>query len=264
MMNPGTGAVALNAPALGSAYNQAALTNRLGIATRERGHEVVGEDIAGRKAIRQDLVKAQKLKGQDYVGKLAEERESARKQLLDKQALEVEGQQAAQANALKNRELQAERQAENKANRLTREENAQAQANEGVKLGNETQETVNSTKEANATARTAKYEREHGGRTPAQVAEGRREKQEEVKGSPQEKREKREEAKGALSSAHSTYALFKGSKEFQSHTPEEQRAILEEALAKRGVEAPVAKWAVNKLWQSVGVTNAATGLAGGL
>ena len=252
-------AVALNAPVQAAARNQAALTERLGIASKERGHEVAGEDITARKAMRQDLQAAQKGKGQAYVGKLAEERESARKQVLEAKALEVEGEGERQAAALEQQKLAQERQAEAKAERLKRQENATAQGNEATKLANEGQETANNTKEANAAAAKARYERNHGGKTQKEVAEGNAER----KGNPAEKREKREEAKAALTSAHSTYALFKGTKEFQMHTPEEQRAILEEALAKRGVEATVAKWAVNKLWQGVNTTEAVTRASSG-
>lgn len=166
-------AVALNAPALGAAYNQAALTNRLGLATKERGHEVAGEQITARKAIRQDLQAAQKQKGQAYVGRLAEERESARKNELDKAAFALEGQEAA-ATQQHNAEALAASEAQSQRSAATSRQNSQRTA------ASSAASTAASTTSAEASAKNAevnakefqaerRYRRNHGGRTPAEV-----------------------------------------------------------------------------------------------
>lgn len=173
--------IALNAPIEANARNEAAYTRRLGLVQREQGHEYAQGQIGARKKIRQDLVAAQKQKGQAYVGRLAEERESARKQELDKKAFELEGQQTAlgaqqEAEKLKQSEVQSQRSA------------ATSRANSERTAASSAASTAASQTSAEASARNAaisaqehreerRYKRSHGGLTPAEVAAVKKERQ---------------------------------------------------------------------------------------
>lgn len=239
--------IALNAPIEANARNEAAYTRRLGLVQREQGHEYAQGQIGARKKIRQDLVAAQKQKGQAYVGRLAEERESARKQELDKKAFELEGQQTAlgaqqEAEKLKQSEVQSQRSA------------ATSRGNSERTAASSAASTAASQTSAEASARNAqvnaaehaeerRYRRSHGGRSPAEVKEARKENRR----TPVEKRERQEEYKSAYQTAKSVYNVISSSKEFQTLAPKEQWALLEQAIAKRGVEGPAVAWAVKKL-----------------
>jgi hypothetical protein len=194
-------AVALNAPTLGAAYNQAALTNRLGIASKERGHEVSQGLLGERKKVGQDLLAAQKQKGQAYVGRLAEERESARKSELDKAAFALEGQEAA-ATVKHNQEALAQQEASSQRSAATSRANSQRTA------ASSAASTAASTVSANASAKNAainaqefaaerRYKKNHNGRTPAEVAA----LQKEGKPSTSEQNSKKESAQNASAAA---------------------------------------------------------------
>lgn len=202
-------AVALNAPALGAAYNQADLTNRLGIASKERGHEVAGEQITARKAIRQDLQAAQKQKGQAYVGRLAEERESARKQELDKAAFALEGQEAQAKQAAEQQKI-AQSEVQNQRAAATSRANSQRTAASSAASTAVSAESAGaSVKNANVNAQEhgeeVRYKRNHNGQTPAEVAAN--------KGganglTPHEIEEKKGEQKSATAAVQSWYRRY--------------------------------------------------------
>jgi hypothetical protein len=173
--------VALNAPLEANAQNQAAYTRRLGLVQKEQGHEYEQGQIGARKKIMEDLRAAQKQKGQAYVGRLAEERESARKQELDAKAFELEGQQTA-LQAQQEAEKLAAAEAQSKRSAATSRQNSQRTA------ASSAASTAASTTSAEASAKNAeiaekkfqaeqRYKRNHGGRTPAEVAALQKERQ---------------------------------------------------------------------------------------
>lgn len=167
-------AVNLNAPTLGAAYNQAAQTNSLGIQSRERGHEVALGLQGERKKVRQDLRAAQKQKGQAYVGKLEEQRESARKQELDKAAFALEGQEAATQQAAEQQKIHQDEVQNKRQARTTRAGQASTAASSAASTaasveGNQSS-AQNARREQEEFDAERRYKRNHGGRTPAEVA----------------------------------------------------------------------------------------------
>jgi hypothetical protein len=200
--------VALNAPTLGAAYNHAALTNRLGLASKERGHEVQQGILGERKKVRQDLRAAQKQKGQAYVGRLGELKESARKQELDAKAFELEGQQTA---------LQAQEEQEKLAQdeRQSRRSAATSRANSERTAASSAASTAASTTSAEASAQNARreqeefdaerrYKKNHHGMTPAEVAAAKKERQP----SRAERNDKRQELKNGYVAGKNAVRAF--------------------------------------------------------
>lgn len=171
----------LNAPLEANARNDAAYTRRLGLVQKEQGQEFAQGQIGARKKVRQDLVAAQQQKGQAYVGRLAEERESARKQELDKKAFELEGRQTAlgaqqEAAKLRQSEVQSQRSAA-----TTRADSERTAASSAASTAASQTSAEASAKNAAIGAREyreeRRYKRSHGGLTPAEVAAAKKERQ---------------------------------------------------------------------------------------
>jgi hypothetical protein len=200
--------IALNAPVQEQAYSQAALTRRLGIGSREQGHATQQGILGERKKVRQDLRAAQKQKGQAYVGRLNEERESARKQELDSKAFELEGQQTAlqaqqEAAKLAQDEVQSKRSAA-----TSRQNSQRTAASSAASTAASTTSAEASAKNAEVAAEKAqrerqefnaerRYKKNHHGMTPAEVAAQQKENQPSLA----EKRDKKEERKNAYVAA---------------------------------------------------------------
>src|ERR1700759_550894 len=221
--------VALNAPTLGAAYNQAALTRRLGLATKERGHEVANEDITARKAIRQDLQAAQKQKGQAEVGRLAEIKESARKQLLDNQALEVEGRTAQEQAALEQQKLAEARKQQGVENRQENTKIGNETAATATELKNEGRKTRVEEQEAATARQKAKREREEGPNGEAGLT-------------PSEKLTRAEHKEAATAEATHYYHTLKSKGEWNG-----QWGALVSVMIGQGTPANLAQEAVNEL-----------------
>jgi hypothetical protein len=212
-------AVVQNMPTLGSAYREPTYLRRQGIADQEQGHVAAGQQIQARKALRQGLVEAQKQKGQAYVGKVGELKESARKQALDKQALEVEGQQNAAKEALEQQKLQ-------QAERQNRRGAAVTKAGQAVTAADSAASTAASTTSAEASARNAaiaaqkfkseqRYKHHHNGMTPAEVASRRKENTPSLS----EKAGKKEDVQDARAAAQTAIQAL--GKSPSQYTPEE-------------------------------------------
>lgn len=264
-------AVALNAPTLGAAYNQAALTNRLGLASQERGHEVSQGLQGERKKVRQDLRAAQKQKGQAVVGNIAEQRESARKSELDKAAFNLEGQQAAAQQAAEQQkiaqdEVQSKRQAQ-----TTRAGQASTAASSAAS-------TAASTISAEASAKNAsiaeeklngerRYKKNHHGRSPSEVAA----LQKQGKPSTSEVNDKKENAQNARAAAQTAISAL--GKSPSTYTDAEWLALEQHLTAPKtgrepgaGISPAAAKRVVEELKRkaeaSAPVVKAAEGIKG--
>jgi hypothetical protein len=263
--------VALNAPIEAGARDQAALTRRLGLVQKEQGHEYGQSQIGARKKMRQDLVAAQKQKGQAYVGRLAEERESARKQELDAKAFELEGQQTAlsaqqEAAKLHQSEVQDKRAA------------ATSRANSERTAASSAASTAASTTSAEASAKNAevnakefaaerRYKKNHHGMTPAEVAAAKKERQP----SQAERADKREELKNgyvAAKTAVKAYVSQNGGSP-KNFTPKEWNLLEQHLTETKGnggadLEPAVAKRAIEILKKQSGWTIASDPNAGSL
>ena len=244
--------VALNAPVLAAGASQSGYLRNIGIAQKERGHELANEQFGARKAIRQDLQAAQKQKGQAYVGKLAELRESARKQELDRKAFELEGQQAATKTALEERQLA-------QTQREQREQDRTSEANSKRTAASSAASTAASQTSAEASAKNAevnaqeaaeerRYKRTHGGRTPAEVAATRKED----KPSTSEVNTNREAAQNALAAAQTAIKAL--GKSPATYTAAEWLALEQHLTAPKtghepgaGIDPAVAKKVVERL-----------------
>jgi hypothetical protein len=166
----------------------------------------------------------------------------------------LEGQQTA-LQAQQEREKLAQDEIQSKRSAATSRQNSQRTA------ASSAASTAASTTSAEASAQNARreqeefnaerrYKKNHGGLTPSEVKENRKENQR----TPVEKRERQEEYKSAYQTARSVYNLISGSKEYKSLSPREQWALLEQAIAKRGVEGPAVAWAVEKLREQQSTT----------
>jgi len=200
--------IALNAPVQEQAHSQAALTRRLGIASREQGHATKEGILGERKKVRQDRLDGQKQKGQAYVGRLVEIRNSAIKQENDKKAFELEGQQTAlqaqqEAAKLKQDEEQSKRQAETtrRGQNTTAASSAASTAAsvEGNQISRENAETAQQKahREQREYNEERRFKKSHHGMTPAEVRAVKKERQP----STSEKSDKRENIQNGYAAA---------------------------------------------------------------
>ena len=252
-------AVNFNAPTLGAAYNQAAATNSLGIQTKERGHEVAQGLQGERKKVRQDLRAAQKQKGQAYVGKLEEQRESARKQELDKAAFALEGtearqQQEAEAAKIAQDEVQNKRQAQTtrRGQNTTAASSAASTAasEQGNRISQENAETTQQKahREQVEYNEEKRYRRNHHGMTPAEVAATRKANQP----STSEKNDRKENLQNGYAAAKQAIRAL--GKSPSTYTPDEWLALEQHMTAPKtgkepgsGIDPAVARKVVEAL-----------------
>lgn len=258
--------VALNAPIEAGARDQANYTRRLGLVQKEQGHEYGQGQVGVRKKLRQDLVAAQKQKGQAYVGRLGELRESARKQELDAKAFELEGQQTAlQAQQEKEKLAQDETQNKRQAQTTKRGQNLTAASSAASTAAS--QQNANVTAEKNQREQEQfeqerRYKKNHGGRTPAEVTALQKERQP----STSEKNSRKEDVQNGWAAAKSAIKAL--GKNPATYTAAEWLALEQHLTAPKtgrepgaGIDPAVAARVVRKLKQqaeaSAPVTKAA-------
>lgn len=250
-------AAVLNAPTMGLRYDQAGQLRMSGIGARQRGFKYGQEKQGERKKIRQDLQAAQKQKGQAYVGRLGELRESARKQELDAKAFELEGiqnqqQREAEAAKLAQSERQSQRSAQTSRANSERTAASSAASTGASNRNARVSEEKNRREQAEYEAE-RRYKRNHGGRTPAEVAALQKERQP----SQSAKEGKREELKEGWSAARQAiHAYGKAPAEF---TEEDWRALEEHLTDPRtgkepgaGIPFAVAQRVIEKMKERVG------------
>lgn len=258
--------IALNAPVQEQAHSQAALTRRLGIASREQGRATQQGILGERKKVRQDLRAAQKQKGQAYVGRLGELRESARKQELDKKAFELEGQQTAlqaqqEREKLRQNEIQSKRSAQTSVANSERTAGSSAASTRQTARGNRIAEEKAAREQQEFQAE-RRYKRNHHGMTPAEVNAAKKERQP----STSEKNSRKEAAQNAWAAAKQAIKAL--GKNPATYSPAEWLALEQHLTAPKtgaepgaGVDPAVAARVVRRLRQqaeaSAPVTEAA-------